>query len=303
MNLPVPLENDDADGDVAEVGGDLHRALGRYLDHVTREWRTALAAVEQKHQGSVPPGERDDLAGLREFTRMAVDAFARVGQDGGGRLDHLAPDEYSWHDLSAEWARDGAAGDALWGRVKRAAGDELACGKTGAEAVEGYHGRPFARAQFLAVRAALADGLRPANGAEWLLVDGMAEAWVMHLRWLHRHVQTDSMEAYRLERDERQRGEWLPPRVGDAEAVDRAALMADRFQRQFLRLLKAFRDQRRLLGTVVVAAGGQINLGQTQVNVGREAPRRPGRPRPRPIRRATAARVRGGDDEAYNRAP
>ncbi len=90
----------------------------------------------------------------------------------------------------------------------------------------------------------------------------------MHLRWLTRHAQTDSLEAYRIERDARQRGEWQPPRVSDVEAVDRAALMADRFQRQFLRLMRAYRDQRRLLGPVVVAAGGQLNLGHQQLVVG-----------------------------------
>ncbi|MDP9365459.1 MAG: hypothetical protein M3Q10_14750 [Chloroflexota bacterium] len=266
MSLPAHA-NDDENTDVAaEVGGDLHRALGRYMDHAVRKWRTALADVERKHRGYAPPGERDDLAGLREFTRSAVDAFERIGQDGAGLIDHLAPDELGWFDLSTEWARDGAAGQELWERVKRAARDELVCGKTGAEAVEGHHGRPFARAQFLAVRAALADGLRPGNGLEGVLVDGMAQAWVMHLRWLHRHAQTDSMESYRLERDERQRGEWLPPRVEDAEAVDRAALMADRFQRQFLRLMKAFRDQRRVFGALIVA-GGQVNIGHQQVVV------------------------------------
>jgi hypothetical protein len=50
-------------------------------------------------------------------------------------------------------------------------------------------------------------------------------------------------------------------------AVDRAAQMADRCERQFLRLLRAHRDQRRLLGSVVVAAGGQLNVAEQQVNV------------------------------------
>lgn len=89
----------------------------------------------------------------------------------------------------------------------------------------------------------------------------------MSLRWLGKHVHTESLDAVRVERDARQRGEWQPPRLSDAEAVDRAALMADRFQRQFLRLMRAYRDQRRLLGSVVVAAGGQLNVGQQQVNV------------------------------------
>ncbi len=203
---------------------------------------------------------------MREFTRYAVDAFERIGREGAGAIDHLAPDDLSWHDLSAEWARDEAAGQELWEGVKRTAREELAVGKAGAEAVEGYRARPFERAAYLAVRAALADGLQPRNGAEWLLVDGMAQAWTMHLRWLARHAQTDSVDAIREERGARD-GEWRPPRLGEAEAVDRAALMADRFQRQFLRLMKAYRDQRRLLGSVVVVAGGQLNAAEQQVNL------------------------------------
>ena len=114
---------------------------------------------------------------------------------------------------------------------------------------------------------ALADGLQPRNGMERLLIEGMAQAWTMRERWLHRAVETDSLEAVRIERDSRRRGEWQPPRLSDAAAVDRAAQLADRCERQFLRLMRAYRDQRRLLGSVVVAAGGQLNVAEQQVNV------------------------------------
>jgi glutamate/tyrosine decarboxylase-like PLP-dependent enzyme len=43
-------------------------------------------------------------------------------------------------------------------------------------------------------------------------------------------------------------------------AVDRTVAMQDRFLRQFLRLMKCYRDGRRLLGAFVVAAGGQLNV-------------------------------------------
>ena len=33
-----------------------------------------LAAIEKKQAGYVPPGERDDLAALRDFTRSAIDS-------------------------------------------------------------------------------------------------------------------------------------------------------------------------------------------------------------------------------------
>ena len=46
-------------------------------------------------------------------------------------------------------------------------------------------------------------------------------------------------------------------------------LIADRYQRSFLRLLKAFRDTRRVIGAVIVGDGGMLNLteGPQQVNV------------------------------------
>ena len=268
MSLPAPIDGDNDTTDVAaEVGGDLQRTLARFMDYAVREWRLMLAQVEEKQQGYRPPGERDDLAAMRDFTRSAIDTFERFGRDGPGLIDHLGPADLSWHDLTAAWARDEAAGRAMWEGIKQAARDELAVGKVGAEAVEGHHDRPFDRAAYLAVRAALADGLQPRNGMERLLVEGMAQAWVMHLRWLTRHAQTDSLEAYRVEQDARRRGEWQPPRLGDAEAVDRAALMSDQFERRFLRLLRAYRDQRRLLSSVVVAAGGQLNVAETQTNI------------------------------------
>ena len=134
------------------------------------------------------------------------------------------------------------------------------------QAIEGYHASPYERATFLAVREALADGLQPRNKMEWLLIDGMAQAWTLHLRWLDKHTNMDSMDAIRSQRDMRQRDGWEPPRLGEAEAVDRAVQMADRFQRQFLRLMKCYRDGRRLIGSMMVL-GGQVNVAEQQVNM------------------------------------
>ena len=267
MSLPVPAIDDTTTDLAAEIGGDLQRSLAQFMDHAVREWRTMLAQLDAKPRPWVAAGGRDDAADLIDFTRAAVTAFERMGREGAGKIDHLSPAELGWYDLSAETARDDAAGSALWERVKQAARDDLACGRTGGVAIAGHQERPMGRAAYLAIRGALAGGLQPRNGMEWLLVDGMAEAWTMYLRWLKRHADTDSLEAYRVERDARARGEWQPPRMGDAEAVDRAALMADRFQRQFLRLMRAYRDQRRLLGAVVVAAGGQLNVAERQLNL------------------------------------
>src|SRR5215212_1430314 len=248
----------------AEIGADLHRTLSRYTDWAVRTWRETLADIEQQQAGYVPPSERDDLAALRSNLRAAVDALASVGKERSPFLDDRAAADVSWYDLTDEMTRDHDAGMALWGRAKQAATNELAVGHTGAVAVEPYHAGPWQRAQFFAVRAALADGLQPRNGMERLLLDGMAQAWTMHLHWVGKHAKTESLDAWRVERDSRERGEWQPPRLGDAEAVDRAAQMADRFQRQFLRLMKCYRDGRRL-GVSMTVTGGQVNVAEQQV--------------------------------------
>ena len=51
-----------------------------------------------------------------------------------------------------------------------------------------------------------------------------------------------------------------------ADAIEQTVVIADRYQRAFLRLLKAFRDNRRLFGMLVVT-GGQVNVGERQLNV------------------------------------
>ena len=59
--------------------------------------------------------------------------------------------------------------------------------------------------------------------------------------------------------------------MSEAEAVDRAAQMADRFERQFLRLMKCYRDGRRLIASMTVL-GGQVNVAEQQVVANRAEP-------------------------------
>src|SRR5215218_501980 len=213
MSLPTPISPDAGSDAAVETAGDVQRTLARYMDWAVREWRAQLAAVAKKQEGYLPPGERDDLASLREFTQSAINAFARIGQGDPVRLDHLTPAEYSWLDISNEMARDEAAGWTLWAKVRQAAREELAGGVVAGQAIEGYHPRPYERAAFLAIREALADGLQPRNAMEWLLTDGMAQAWTLYLRWLGKHVKAESLDAIQVERDVRQREGWQPPRL------------------------------------------------------------------------------------------
>lgn len=264
MNAPVLVHDEPQPPTLAEVGDEMQRTMARSMDWVLREWRAVLAYVETKQTRAVASDERDELAVVRDLTRSAIDSLERSGRGDPARLDHLRPSEYSWYDITHEMRRDSAAGSALWARVRQTARDDLACGAMAGQAVEGYHSRPYERAMFLAIREALADGLQPRNQMELLLIDGMAESWMMHLHWLREHSQKNSLGAVQTERQMRERDEWEPPRLSEAEAVDRAALMADRFHRTFLRTLKAYRDQRRLIASMTVL-GGQVNVAEQQV--------------------------------------
>ena len=56
--------------------------------------------------------------------------------------------------------------------------------------------------------------------------------------------------------------EYLPPRVGEAEYVERALKMADRFLRMFLRTLRALRDLCRYTAKIMIHNQGQVNIGE-----------------------------------------
>ena len=245
------------------VDGDLRRAFGSYAEHTLRQWHEALRETEQQAASAYGP-QRDELVALAGGLRFALAAFERNCATPMPGLADRRGDELSWAAISQETARDEAAGGALWQRVRGQARDEQANGRTAALAVEGAGAGPWDRAQYLALRDALADGLQPRDGLELALLDGMAQALTLHRQWTAKLVLTESLDVERTRRDADRYGTWQPPRLTEAQAVDRAAAMADRAMRTFLRLLKAYRDGRRVLGSLTVA-GGQVNIAGQQL--------------------------------------
>jgi hypothetical protein len=213
------------------------------------------------------------------------------------------PDHLDWLTLTNALEADAERGQALWQRVKEEAREEVRLGVRAVISLERrLHATPWERAQLLAIVGALTDALHPRNALEVLLVQQMACAYEQHLRWQTRAAQRVEEEAWQGERDQRralermspqqreryqEREGWLPPRQADAAAIEQAVLIADRYQRAFLRLLKAFRENRRLFDSLIVA-GGQVNIGQQQ-RIEQPAPRS----QPRVGRRVRAPRRAG----------
>jgi hypothetical protein len=75
------------------------------------------------------------------------------------------------------------------------------------------------------------------------------------------------MQSAHSERAQRELGGWQVPRQSDADAMRQATEMVDRFNRIFLRKLRALCDLRRNGPKVIVTKGGQLNVAEQQVNL------------------------------------
>jgi hypothetical protein len=176
-------------------------------------------------------------------------------------------DQVTWFDLEYLGERNPELATQCWQTIKRAALDDLQSGHRASRVMEGYHSDAWMRAQFLALRRDLTSAWQPRDGLERQLIDAMAQAQTAMFFWQERLSLRASFKPMQEKLDIEKRGGWNPPRMSDAQAVDQAAAMVDRFNKMFLRTLRALRDLRRYSPTVVVQNAEQVNVGREQVNV------------------------------------
>jgi len=260
--VTVPaMREPDADCDratleeLAAAKSDLTATIGRHMDYLL----AAHAAGEQP----ISVAEASE----RARAPVVFDPLER------------GPEHVSWHSLANLAEHDPERARDVWAAVKGAARDELSSGTRSARSLERQHASPFDRAQYLVILEGLRESLVPRGGTEALLVEMMAMAVERQFRWQTIATRRTDEESWHGERDirraldrmsprERERHEevegWLPPRHSDAEAIDQAVMTADRYQRQFLRLLRAFREMRRTIGAVIMT-GGQLNVAEQQI--------------------------------------
>jgi hypothetical protein len=152
-------------------------------------------------------------------------------------------------------------------QIKKAALDEVRTGHRAAKATDTNNDGSWQRAQFLALREELSAEWRPRNGLERQLLDTMAQAQTGYLTWLQNLTIRTNLESCTNDRRLKEEGKWEPPRQSDADALEHAAAMMDRFNRIFLRTLRALCDLRRQSNPVIVQNGGQMNVAQQQINL------------------------------------
>ena len=222
--------------------GSLAREMGRTYLQTVRFFRTQLGR-------SLDEADRDARALLAHRAEQVLEA---------------PPEQVSWLGLGQLMEHDPEQGEAVWEGIKAAARDELDSGHRAAAALE-FNGEPWHRAQFLAVRQAFRDEWQPQGGVEDSLIDVLAQAHSAYLGWLSvLHVRT-TVDVARTSRTTRTHQHWEPPRIEEAAAVEQASAMVDRFNKLFLRTLRALRDLRRY-GPVIVQNPQQVNIGTQQLN-------------------------------------
>ncbi len=189
--------------------------------------------------------------------------------DESAYLDSLLtrpPDQVSWITLENLGQRNPELARQCWEDVKAAALEELQTGHHAAKIIEAGGADCWDRAKFLAVRCDLAAEWQPRNGIEGRLVDVMAQAQTAYSHWLGTLMARTMLETMTSRELQEEKGRWNPPRVTDAEALEQAAAMVDRFNRIFLRTLRALRDLRRDSQHVIVQSAAQVNIAEKQIN-------------------------------------
>lgn len=175
-----------------------------------------------------------------------ADALARLPSE---RIAGTPSHELDWFGLNGLLERDAPAAQAVWERVKADAAGYVAGGSNVAEAL-GYV-TPWQRAQFVALRAAVHADWQPAGAVEVMVLDTYVAAHLAYLHWLGRLHERDLVPL---------------PAERTTDALDQAAVMADRFHRQMVRALRAMRDLRRY-NVTITGNVEQLNVGGQQVNV------------------------------------
>ena len=175
-----------------------------------------------------------------------------------------SPKTVSWFDFNQISNHELAL--QKWEEIKLAALKEVRTGHQAFQVMNDHSSNCWSRAKFLALRTELGEEWQPRNGIERQLIDTMAQAQTMYFIWLELLCCRVTLDAI-TQRKLKEEGTWCAPRQKDSEAIEQAAAMADRFNRMFLRTLRALRDLRRYSPQIVVQNAEQVNIGQQQVNV------------------------------------
>jgi len=192
------------------------------------------------------------------------------------QLFHRCPEHMTETDIAFLAMESPELANQCLTRIQGAARQELETGIRAAKALEGPEGGSYwEREQFQAMREQLVQGWKPAPGVEMMLIDTLAQAFTMQLRWTSILALRQLEQCNRHDLERQQRGGWLPPRVSETEAIEQAMDFVERWNRMMLRTTRTLRELRRGAHSVHIEHVSQANIGNQQINVAESEDRGP----------------------------
>jgi hypothetical protein len=184
------------------------------------------------------------------------------------QIENTPLEEINWGDITAVGEQSMTDALQLWSELKDAATVELESGKRAANVV-GRSADAYAMAQFLAIRDSFADEWQPRGGIESAMIDMLVVAFSLQMYWttIAHQRATETYDKQKKDVERFEAGGWKSPYQSAADAIEQANRLADGYNRQFLRVLRQLRDLRRYSPVVIQNNGGQVNVGNQQVNL------------------------------------
>jgi hypothetical protein len=248
--------------------------------------------MDQKGEGALPPADETGVLAVelgaaygrmvnscREFYAVSPEEARQMADEASpeqlARVLNGPPGEVTWFDLDTLARHDPALAMKRWVEIQQAARQELRTGHRAAQAIEcADRSDCQSRAGFLALRADLIDAWQPRNAQDLQLIDQLAQ-W-QTLMWFWQDILSTSTNMQLLlcraprKRRVQKQLDSNPPRpeevsrLSQAEAMESATRMVERYHRLYLRTLDALRAGRSQPG--VVSRAEQVNLGHQPVN-------------------------------------
>ena len=230
------------------------------------------------------------LAGVKiKGTQEAKRLYKQMGR--------RPPDQISWYQLNDLFLCDPEAAEYFWQDIKEAARKDVESGHYLARVFENtdWMSKPWQRAEFQAIRDGFIAEWGPRGQIELCMIDAMAVSFYLFLYWTGEHNKRTKLDARMVSQDYKEwwdrnykhwsrndetyktkysgqyhDGYWDMPYQKEADAIQQAAELADRFRREFFAGVRQLRDWRRYSSPVIVQNAGQVNIaadGGQQVNL------------------------------------
>lgn len=177
-------------------------------------------------------------------------------------------DSVSWNEINVLAHTDPELALQRMMTIRQTAMAELRSGHRSAAALAPPgQNSPWNQAKFVAALDELAADWKPTTGVERILLQQAALAHCEFLHWLGILSERSALEFdEQPDRSSRERGRrWKAPRMTEAQAIDQAAEMMDRFERIFLRCVRTLTELRKK--SIIVQQATNVNIADQQVNI------------------------------------